>query len=52
LKCLSRVMGNSHARFLGGLGLATASGYPTSLESMCSGPPWAHEATNGERIKL
>ncbi len=25
---LSRVMGNYHARFLGGLGLATAPGYP------------------------
>ena len=28
LKGLSRVMGNYHARFLGGLGLATAPGYP------------------------
>jgi hypothetical protein len=27
-KGLSRVMGNYHARFLGGLGLATAPGYP------------------------
>jgi len=28
---LSRVMGNYHARFLGGLGLATAPGYPVTL---------------------
>ncbi len=28
---LSRVMGNYHARFLGGLGLATAPGYPVSV---------------------
>ncbi len=26
--CLSRVTGNCHARFLGGLGLVTAPGYP------------------------
>ena len=30
-KCLSRVRGNSHARFLGGLGLETAPGYPAML---------------------
>ena len=29
LECLSRVLGNSHARFLGGLELVTAPGYPT-----------------------
>ena len=28
-KCLSRVRGNSHARFLGGWGLVTVPGYPT-----------------------
>jgi len=33
LKGLSRVMGNYHARFLGGLGLATAPGYPVYQES-------------------
>jgi hypothetical protein len=30
-KCLSRVRGNSHARFLGGLGLETAPGYPAGF---------------------
>ena len=30
-KCLSRVRGNSHARFLGGLGLETAPGYPACV---------------------
>lgn len=33
LKCLSRVRGNSHARFLGGLGLETAPGYPAKNKS-------------------
>jgi hypothetical protein len=33
LKGLSRVMGNYHARFLGGLGLATAPGYPVFRKS-------------------
>jgi hypothetical protein len=31
LKGLSCVMGNYHAQFLGGLGLATAPGYPVFL---------------------
>jgi len=31
-KCLSRVRGNLHARFLGGLGLETAPGYPAGLK--------------------
>jgi len=31
LECLSRVLGNSHARFLGGLELVTAPGYPTFM---------------------
>ena len=30
-KCLSRVRGISHARFLGGLGLETAPGYPACI---------------------
>jgi hypothetical protein len=34
LKGLSRVMGNYHARFLGGLGLATAPGYPVCIDQM------------------
>ena len=34
LECLSRVMENYHARFLGGLGLVTAPGYPTSNVTM------------------
>ena len=29
-ECLSRMTGNYHARFLGGLGLSTAPGYPVS----------------------
>jgi hypothetical protein len=33
LKGLSHVMGNYHARFLGGLGLATAPGYPVFRKS-------------------
>jgi hypothetical protein len=33
LKGLTRVMGNYHARLLGGLGLVTAPGYPVFWKS-------------------
>jgi len=36
LRCLSRVKGDFHARFLGGWGPAMAPGYPTSRDFDCS----------------
>jgi hypothetical protein len=61
MRGLSCVRGNSHAQFLGGLGLATAPGYPTirpgeqkRLDKGVKKAGSRHNTNglNGQRLKL
>jgi hypothetical protein len=47
LRCLSRVKGDFHARFLGGWGPAMAPGYPTRRAFQISHPHWGWLVSEG-----